>query len=1225
LNPGQKRLKEEFKARIAAALGRPAEEGRQTLRSLLGSFMLPDAGAALSARDAAAAQTRAAARGFSAVDAAGAVALVDGPRPPLRAAEPGRDAATYAGSRVGAAGSAEPDLGSATVRAILGSVKDAIVTTDLEGRVTSANFSAQRVFSCLEDEMRGRDVSQFIPSLSPAAAVLAAMSKRLGDTQLDLTPKNIEACRAGGGAFQAELTVSMTLRGNTACYILSLRDVTDRMRQEAALRDSEARYRALVENASEAIVVLDVGEGRFVDANENAAALFKMSREALLAIGPDAISAEQQIDGLPSFGPVRGYIDSALEGGRPVFEWLHRAADGREIPCEVRFIRLPASGKRLIRASIIDISERRRMGILMRGERRILELIASNGALDATLAAIVELVDAMVPESYAAFMLKAAGGDRLALAAAVGLPAALKRRLESVPVGINTSPSGAAAALGRQVVVREAERDSRWGRLRDAADESNVGACCATPIGGNPDGVLGTLDLYFKAASGPRAAELDLVKRMTQLAGIAIRHARDSEALRASEQRFRELFDNVVDGVFQIDPDGELLSANPALTDMLGYEDFDSLKAAGKASSHHADRALLGRLMAEIKTHGRVRNFEYPMRRRDGTLILVLENSRVVRSRHGDVLYYEGTLTDITQRKLAQRALFKEKERAEVTLQSIGDAVVTTDANGNVDYLNPAAEQLSGWERRHAQGQPIDTVIRLVEDQTGTPIENPVLRALREARVVELADNVALKCRDGSQVAIQDSAAPIQDRRGEILGAVMVFHDVRRERQLHRKLSYQASHDSLTGLINRREFEERLSRALGDLERVGAPPQVLLYMDLDQFKVVNDTCGHTAGDLLLRQLGELLQSRVRDSDVLARLGGDEFAVLLSNCDLAKAVTVGEALREAIASFRFVWRDRSLQVGVSIGAVELGTETSEVSDLLSRADVACYVAKDLGRNRIHVYQEGDAAELHREMQWIARINKALEEQRFELFFQPIVAISDAVDPTPRFELLLRMREESGEFVPPNAFIPAAERYNIMPSLDRWVIEQVLENHVCGEASAASRYILTVNLSGTTLNDARFLDFILDTVGSKELPPGVLCFEITETAAIENLFHVTRFMNALRSHGCTFALDDFGSGLSSLTYLKNLPVDYLKIDGHFIRNVARDSADRSVVEAIARMATALDIVTIAERVESHAVMHALSLLGVGYAQGYHIARPRPIAELMPTVRGAIASES
>ena len=619
------------------------------------------------------------------------------------------------------------------------------------------------------------------------------------------------------------------------------------------------------------------------------------------------------------------------------------------------------------------------------------------------------------------------------------------------------------------------------------------------------------------------------------------------------------------------------------------------------------------RLVSELTAYGRVRHFEYQMRARSGRVIVVVENSRLVTASDGRPLYFEGTITDITQRKAAERALFNEKERAQVTLQSIGDAVVTTDARGLIEYLNPVAEQLTGWEAREAQGAPIETVIALRDETTGEPVPNPVSRCLAEGRVLSLADNVVLVARDGSTIAIQDSAAPIQDRNGQVVGAVMVFHDVRQERQLHRRLAYLASHDPLTGFINRRELEERLSKVLAAVKAEPERTAALLYLDLDQFKVVNDTCGHSAGDLLLRQLGEVLRARVPKAGALARLGGDEFAVLLPDHTLAAATEIAESLREAIAAFRFAWRDSSMQVGVSIGIVPVDAGSESVAAAMSAADVACYVAKDLGRNRIHVYEEGDAAERHQEMQWVARINRALEEERFELYYQPIVPIGGDVEHWPHYELLLRMRDERGELVAPTAFIPAAERYNLMPGLDRWVVSHTLETLAYRGTPGTPPYTLAINLSGTTLNDARFLDFVLDELTAAAIEPGAVCFEITETAAIANLEKVVSFMRALKARGCRFSLDDFGTGLSSLTYLKNLPVDYVKIDGQFVRNVLRDGADECVVESIARMARAFKIHAIAERVESRDVMKRLGELGVSFAQGFFIAVPQPVSEL------------
>jgi diguanylate cyclase (GGDEF)-like protein/PAS domain S-box-containing protein len=1104
------------------------------------------------------------------------------------------------------------------VHAILDNVKDPIITVDREGRVLGTNTAAARVFATTAPELLGRAITDLIPGLAPAPFALDALADHVGDTFVDVAPALVEARRADGRLFTAEATASRAGRGAGQCFVLCLRDVTERLQDEQALRESEARYRALVENAPEAIVVLDVDQERFIDANENAARLFKLTREQLLNVGPKGISPEFQTDGLPSFGLQRGYVDRALKGGRPVFEWLHCDSAGSVIPCEVRFIQLPSSKRRLIRASIIDIAARRQADTLAYGERRVLELIAANAPLERTLHAVVRLVEQLHPTVGAAVLKLEA--ERLKLAASSGLAAPVVELLADLPVGLKAGACGAAASLGRQIVVRAIADDQLWAELRTVPLENGVHACCSTPIVTSGDRIHGTLDLYFDSARSPKTEELDLATRLTQLAGIAIRRKLDETALRDSEARFRALFDNVVDGVYQATPNGEIVSVNPALVRILGYDDAQQLSRQNIADLFVEPKER-ERLIAELTTYGRVRNFEYQLRRRDGRAIVAVENSRVVVDEKGVALYYEGTITDITQRKAAERALFNEKERAQVTLQSIGDAVVTTDDAGNVEYLNPVAEQLTGWDRRDAQGRAIGEIIRLTDESSGKEVDNPVLRCLAEGRVVALGDNVMLTSRDGTPIAIQDSAAPIQDRNGVVIGAVMVFHDVSQERQLHRKLAYFASHDSLTGFINRREFEERLSVVLRGVQKEGGAPSAVLYMDLDQFKVVNDTCGHGAGDLLLRQLGDVLRSRVPKTGVLARLGGDEFAVLLADCTLPGAGAIAEDLREAISSFRFMWRDNALQVGVSIGIVPVDAQSESVGALMSAADVACYVAKDLGRNRIHVYEEGDAAERHQEMQWVARINRALEEERFELFYQPIVPIGaqpvvpiGATDGAwPHYELLLRLRDERGEIVAPTAFIPAAERYNLMPSLDRWVISHTLETLVYRGEAGSAPYTLAINLSGTTLNDARFLDFLLDELTAAAVPPGALCFEITETAAISNLGQVVGFMRTLKARGCRFSLDDFGTGLSSLTYLKNLPVDYVKIDGQFVRNVTRDPADEAVVEAIARMARAFNIQAIAERVESREVMKRLGELGVSYAQGFFVAVPQSVAEL------------
>jgi diguanylate cyclase (GGDEF)-like protein len=502
--------------------------------------------------------------------------------------------------------------------------------------------------------------------------------------------------------------------------------------------------------------------------------------------------------------------------------------------------------------------------------------------------------------------------------------------------------------------------------------------------------------------------------------------------------------------------------------------------------------------------------------------------------------------------------------------------------------------------------------LTVVDETTREGSENPVARCLREGQVLGLAEHTVMVNRRGQEIAIQDSAAPIRDRAGNLIGAVMVFHDVSKERRLHRALHYQASHDALTGLINRREFENRLTVAVEDARQNTQARHVLLYLDLDQFKLVNDTCGHPAGDLLLKQITGVIQSRVRGGDTLARLGGDEFGILLQDCARDQALRIAENLRQAIRDYRFTWQGGVLAVGASIGIVEITNEIPTVANVMSAADVACYSAKDSGRNRVQLYKPDDMPERHREMHWVSKLARARDESRFELFYQPIVPIGSRPHEREHFELMLRLRDETGTIVTPAEFIPAAERYNIMPSIDRWVVRQALDRVVHRIESGVKPFTVAVNLSGTSLNDERFLEFLIAELSSSELVAGAMCFEITETAAIENLGNVVYFMRELKNRGCHFALDDFGSGLSSFMYLKTLPVDYLKIDGQFVENVTRDPVDRSMVAAISQVGNAMGIQTIAERVESPEVLAELGRLGIGFAQGFYIAKPRSTDE-------------
>ncbi|MGH8211307.1 MAG: EAL domain-containing protein, partial [Steroidobacteraceae bacterium] len=590
---------------------------------------------------------------------------------------------------------------------------------------------------------------------------------------------------------------------------------------------------------------------------------------------------------------------------------------------------------------------------------------------------------------------------------------------------------------------------------------------------------------------------------------------------------------------------------------------------------------------------------------------VVIAEERTPERDAGDrITGYEGTIANSTERKRAEQAIFAEKEHAQVTLQSIGDAVISTDADGHIEYINPVAESLTAWSLAEARGRPIGDVLNLVNEITREPIENPLVCALGRGENSASADHSVLITRTGQEVAIQESAAPICDRQGRVIGAVVVFHDVTKERRLKRALSYQASHDALTGLINRREFDNLLHAAVLSAQR-GEGAYALLYIDLDQFKVVNDTCGHQSGDRLLRDVTGLLQTRVRTSDTIARLGGDEFGVLLEGCTPEQSARIADGVRQAIRDYRFVWGATTLSVGASVGVVQIGVGTESVAAVMSAADTACYAAKEAGRNRIHVYEADGVSHCHREMHWVARLTRAVQENRLELFFQPIVRIG--VDGTPTFhELTIRLRDDDGRLMPPSEFIPAAERYNVMPSIDRWVVRRAVELLKRRRAAGGTLPMLAVNVSGTSLNEQSFAEFILNMVEEPQIA-SALCFEIAETVAVTGLANVTFFMRELKARGCKFALDDFGTGLSSFMYLKTLPVDYLKIDGQLITQIATDAVDRSMVEAISKVGRALGIATVAEWVESEAVLDELKRIGVDFAQGYHIARPRPFAQL------------
>lgn len=566
---------------------------------------------------------------------------------------------------------------------------------------------------------------------------------------------------------------------------------------------------------------------------------------------------------------------------------------------------------------------------------------------------------------------------------------------------------------------------------------------------------------------------------------------------------------------------------------------------------------------------------------------------------------------DREDRQRTEEALYQERERALITLHSIGDGVITTDADGRVDYMNPVAERVTGWTYAEAQGYPLLEVLPLIDESTRRSAENPAELSLNSGRIVSLGENYILINRNGQEFHIEDSTAPIFDRKRKVIGAVLVFHDVTRERRMAGQMAWQASHDNLTGLPNRVEFSDRLNNLLENMDAHDRQ-HALLYLDLDQFKVINDICGHTAGDEMLKQLSQLLRSHLAATVSLARLGGDEFGILLENVSLTRARDFAEQILQTIGTFTFSWDVRRFDVTTSIGMMPIHKGTPNASFVLSAADLACYVAKEAGRNRVHVYEESDIeqGQRHSEMHWVSRIKEAVDDNRLLLYRQTITPLQDN-NKTPHYELLIRMQDVDGKLVEPDSFIPAAERFNLMNALDRWTIDTAFR-HIRDARFVEQAGIYSINLSGNSLNDNQLPAYIQQKLSQYQVDASCLCFEITETAAVFNLANASSMIHSLKVLGCKFSLDDFGSGLSSFGYLKNLPVDFLKIDGGFVKDMISDPMNHTIVEAIHQVGHTLGIRTIAEFVENQDIADRLRDIGVDFAQGYHFSKPVPLSD-------------
>jgi Amt family ammonium transporter len=714
----------------------------------------------------------------------------------------------------------------------------------------------------------------------------------------------------------------------------------------------------------------------------------------------------------------------------------------------------------------------------------------------------------------------------------------------------------------------------------------------------------------------------DLAKRVpvepfTEVGQIAAQHNRVMDALQHAIEQTQAIIRDIRDGILTFGQDGIITSFNPGAEKIFGFRaqtvigqpfafllhpDEPTLSVCREPTGPAEECIVLNKKMEFLGQRASKETFQMEVNFSKGELAHKQQ--------------YTASIRDISEKRKIEDQLFQEKERALVTLESIADGVITTDRKGRIEYLNTAAELFTGWSSEDAVGMPFTDVYQAHDEITGELLTRILDQPLNRNKPIPDSGTYNLYSRLGRRFAVQHTAAPIENRNGTIIGTVVVFHDVTVAREMQKQLSHQATHDSLTGLMNRSAFENQVAELIGHAS-LNEEGHVLCYLDLDQFKLVNDTCGHIAGDELLRQVAQLIKTELRSGDSIARLGGDEFGILLHSCPISRGITICENIREAIKDFRFPWEDKQFSIGVSIGVVKIDSGTHNLSQLLSWADTACYAAKDLGRNRVHLYEPEDVELAMRQgqMQWVSRIRQALDRDQFRLYFQTI-APAASVQSTAggHYEIFIRMLDENEGVIPPGAFIPAAERYNLMQEIDLWVIKNAMA-WLGDQARHNNKPIglCALNLSGASIGDPSCLSVIKGFFKRYEVRPELVCFEITETAAIANLRAATRFIKELKSIGCKFALDDFGSGLSSFGYLKNLKVDYLKIDGSFIKDIDKDTTDLAMVQSINSIGHVMGLKTIAEFVESETILEKLRDIGIDYVQGYYIDRPRPLEQL------------
>ena len=926
------------------------------------------------------------------------------------------------------------------------------------------------------------------------------------------------------------------------------------------------QYQKLFEYSADAFLIID-GD-KFVDCNTATLEMLQYeSKEALFATHPSELSPETQPDGRASFEKANEMIAIAFEKGSNRFNWVHTRKDGKNFPVEVLLTAIPDNKKTLIHVVWRDISNLSRLQQELEHAQRIARTGSwifniQNNKLEWSNETfhIFEVDPDQFEVSYESF-LEAVHPDDRDMADNV-----YKESLKiNHPLYRNT--------------FRLLFADGRIKYIHETGE---------------------TIFNPAREADFSRGTVQDVTERV------------EAEiSLQESEQWFKAVTQQSTEGITVADPQGNYTFVNPAFCEMLGYSQQELLQMTVfdvKAPNQNHST------FEKSKTSKQGHAIQVLLQRKDGTEFIAEVIGKMIDINGVD--HVLGTIRDITSQVRSEEALQISETQYRGLVDSIPDLLYRTDMCGNITFISRSVYNLSGYTQEEATG------MKIAEEVYVDPAKQKAF--LVEIMKNEFVDNfeARLKRKDGSAWWGSTNAHLLKADDGSVLGVEGIIRDITERKKNEKQLNYQATYDALTGLINRHEFEQRAVRLLSTLT-TDSDEHALCFMDLDQFKVINDTCGHTAGDELLRQLGKVLQGAVSKRDTLARLGGDEFGVLMEHCTLDQAQRVASKLLKRIRDFQFSWEGQSFRVGVSIGLVAVTKSTPNFTELLKQADAACYMAKDLGRNRIHTYlpEDTELAQRQGEMQWVTRINQALEENRFCLYAQPIVPLNGSNH--KHYELLIRMVSESGEIIPPGAFLPAAERYGVMEKIDIWVIENAFSLLAANPEFVEKTHFIAINLSGQSLVDNDFLELITLQLEKSGVEASRICFEVTETVAISNLTAAIKFISRLKKIGCRFALDDFGSGLSSFGYLKNLPVDFLKIDGMFVKDIVNDPIDYAMVRSINDIGQVMGMQTIAEFVENNEIKGMLKAIGVNYVQGYGIGEPQPFVELLETTSDASIS--